>query len=245
MIKLNKMKLERSKPDTDCDIKVVAKTVFLEEYSKPAKKQFLFCYKIQIINESQQKVKLLNRHWIIIDSNSQVNEVKGPGIVGLQPELEPGQSHEYYSFCNLETNFGTMEGSYEMLGEDDKKFSVEIPRFFLAENLNEFQKPLYQRGSLVKHKQENFIGVVTDYDMYFINDEELYNKNSTKPPKDKPWYYVLVNNTNAISYVPEEHLEKQEEFMDINHPLIDFFFDGTENDRYKRNDKTWEHLRRS
>jgi ApaG protein len=234
-----------SKPDTDCGVKVSAKTVYLEEYSKPSKKQYLFCYKITIINESNVRVRLLNRHWIILDSNSQANEVKGPGVVGQHPELNPGESHEYYSFCNLETNFGTMEGNYEMEKEDGTTFLAPIPRFFLAENLNEFEKPLYKRGSLIKHKYENFIGVVTDYDMYFINDEELYNKDPHKPSKDKPWYYVLINNTNAISYVPQDHLEKQEEFVEINHPLVDFFFDGKENDSYKRNDKTWEHLRRA
>ncbi len=239
------MNLTESKTDTDCDVKVTAKTVYLQEYSKPAKKQFLFCYKISISNESTQTVKLLNRHWIIIDSNSHVNEVKGPGVVGLQPEIAPGETHSYFSFCNLETNFGTMEGNYEMSDEDGNTFDVSIPRFFLAETLNEFDKPLYKRGSLVKHKHDGFVGVITDYDMYFINDEELYSKDERKPDKNKPWYYVLINNTNAISYVSQEYLEQEEAFVDINHPLVDFFFDGIEGNLYKRNEKTWEHLRRA
>jgi ApaG protein len=126
-------------------VEVSAKTIFLEEYSKPSKKQFLFSYKIRIQNNSKDIVKLLNRHWVIIDSDSNRNEVNGSGVVGLQPEIFPGHYHEYYSFCNLETNFGTMEGSYEMQNlKTSETFFVTIPRFYLAETLNQFDKPLSQ-----------------------------------------------------------------------------------------------------
>ena len=224
-------------------IQVSAKTVFLEDYSKASENKFLFCYQIRIKNEGDEKVKLLNRHWIIIDSDSHKDEVKGPGVLGLQPELEPGQVHEYYSFCNLETNFGTMEGSYEFIDNDNNTFFVEIPRFYLSDNLNEFDKPNFGRGSLVKHKEEGYLAVVTDYDMYFINDEEIYDKNESSPAKDKPWYYVLINKTNAISYIAQENLEAVENPEEIEHPLVDFFFDGFDGDKYNRNEKTWDELK--
>lgn len=224
-------------------VRVSAKTVFLEDYSKAAESKFLFCYQIKIQNDSNETVKLLNRHWIIIDSNSKKDEVKGPGVLGLQPELAPGESHEYFSFCNLETNFGTMEGSYEFIDNDNNTFFVAIPRFYLADNLNEFPKPNFGRGSLVKHKKEGYIAVVTDYDMYFINDEEIYAKDESAPARDKPWFYVLINKTNAISYISQENLEPVETDEEIEHPLIDFFFDGFDGEKYIRNDKTWDELK--
>jgi ApaG protein len=232
---------------TESQVDVSAKTIYLEEYSKPAEKSFLFCYKISITNNGNKKVKLLNRHWIIIDSDSKKSEVRGPGVVGQQPELAPGESHEYLSFCNLETNFGTMEGSYEMIDEDNNTFFAKIPRFYLADNLNSFDKPSFKRGQIVRHKTEGFRALITDYDMYFINDEEIYNKNSNKPAKNKPWYYVLIDQSNAISYVAEEHLELEDDQESIEHPLLDFFFDGfsTKENKYLRNNKTWDELKRA
>lgn len=226
---------------------VTAKTLFLDEYSKPAENKFLYCYKINISNNGPKKVKLLNRHWIIIDSKSKREEVRGAGVVGAQPELLPGEFHEYYSFCNLETNFGTMEGSYEMVDEDGNVFLAEIPRFFLAENLQEFPRPSFRRGQIVNHKNNNFRGIIVDYDMYFINDEELYKKCIDSPAKDKPWYYVLIDKANAISYVAQEYLEAAEDQSEIEHSLFNFFFDGFDKDKgiYKRNNKTWDNLKRS
>ena len=234
-----------SSTETKHDIKVSAKTVFLDDYSNAKENKFLFCYQITIENNSADTVKLLNRHWIIIDSNSKQDEVKGAGVLGLQPELMPGEKHEYFSFCNLETNFGTMEGSYEFIDSNNNTFFVEIPRFFLADNLNEFPKPNFKRGTIVKHKNEAFTGVVTDYDMYFINDEEIYNKDTSNPAKDKPWFYVLINKTNAISYIAQENLEIVENPEEIEHPLIDFFFDGFDGEKYVRNSKTWDELKES
>lgn len=229
--------------DVKQNIKVYAKTVFLEDYSKPQEDKFLFCYKICIQNDSNETVKLLNRHWIIIDSNSKKDEVKGPGVLGVKPELKPGEKYEYFSFCNLDTNFGTMEGSYEFTDSNNNVFLVPIPRFYLADTLNEFDKPNFKRGSVVKHKQEGFYAVVTDYDMYFINDEEIYAKDESAPSKDKPWFYVLINKTNAISYIAQENLELVENPEEIEHPLVDFFFDGFDGTQYIRNDKTWDELK--
>lgn len=243
--------IEKQNFDTSYQVQVEAKSIYLEEYSKPKDNNFLFCYKITISNNGSRTVKLLNRHWIIIDSNSKRNEVKGPGIVGLQPELAPGESHQYFSFCNLETNFGTMEGSYEFVDEDNEHFLAEIPRFFLADNLNEFDKPQFKRGAIVKHVRDDFKALVTDYDMYFINDEEIYKKHPGSPDKSKPWYYVLVNKSNAISYVAQEDLKNfvpldEEEQFSFEHPLVNFFFDGYDDQAgsYLRNEKTWEQLKR-
>jgi ApaG protein len=232
---------------TTNQVNVSTKTIYLEEYSKPIEKSFLFCYKVIITNNSNKKLKLLSRHWIIIDSDSKKSEVRGPGVVGQQPELPPGESYEYLSFCNLETHFGTMEGSYEMLDEDNNTFFAQIPRFYLSDNLNNFDKPRFKRGQTVHHKTEGFRALITDYDMYFINDEEIYKKNSNNPAKNKPWYYVLIDQTNAISYVAEEHLEIDEDQERIDHPLLDFFFDGfnSQENKFNRNNKTWDELKRA
>lgn len=236
------MTTETSSTEIKHDIVVTAKSVFLDDYSKTNK--YLFCYQITIHNQSKEKVKLLNRHWIIIDSNSHKDEVKGSGVLGQQPELEPGASHQYLSFCSLDTNFGTMEGTYEFIDSHNNTFLVQIPRFFLAQNLNEFEKAKFPRGTIVRHKIENFIAVVTDYDMYFINDEEVYQKDKDAVSKNQPWYYVLIHQTNAISYVAQERLEELTEKIELEHPLLDFFFDGFNGENYTRNDKTWDELKR-
>lgn len=229
----------------DYKIKITALSIFLDEYSNPKKHKYLFCYKVRIANESDKWVKLLNRHWIIIDSNSKIEEVKGPGVLGQQPELVPGDVHEYYSFCNLETNFGTMEGFYEFIDENEEQFLSPIPRFYLAETLNQFDRPIFKRGQIVKHKHDDYRGIITDYDMYFINDEEIYNKNSQKPAKDKPWYYILIDGTNAISYTAEENLVLDQNQKNIEHSLVDFFFNGFDGTKFIRNDKTWDDIKRA
>ncbi len=229
---------------TQYKVQVSAQTIFLEEYSKPSSSEYLYCYKINITNNGPETVQLLNRHWIIIDGNGRREDVNGAGVIGQQPKLAPGESHEYYSFCNLETNFGTMEGEYEFVDNEGNFFLVPIPRFFLAENLFQFPKAQFHRGQIIQHQEEDFKAIVVDYDMYFINDEELYNKNPNQPAKDAPWYYVLIDNTNAIGYFPQEALVALENDEDINHPLVDFFFDE-KGKEYKRNNKSWEDLKQS
>jgi ApaG protein len=229
-------------------VTVEAASIYLDEYSKPSKHEYLFCYRITISNNSENPVKLLNRHWLIIDSKSKKSEVKGAGVVGEQPELAPGKNHSYLSFCSLETDFGTMEGSYEMLNLDSKElFEIQIPRFYLSTNLNEFAANKYRKSSIVRHKENDSQGIVMDYDMYFLNDEQLYMSDPSKPRKDQPWYYILIDKTNALSYTPESSLELAlDQKAEITHPLIGFFFDpaGTQdNSSYKRNNKTWEDLK--
>lgn len=111
-------------------IKVVPE--YLEDKSIESGKKHLFSYRVTILNKGTEWVKLITRHWIIIDSNGNKEEVKGDGVVGYTPELKPGQSFTYTSYCPLDTDWGTMEGSYQMLKRDGSKFDAMIDRFFLV-----------------------------------------------------------------------------------------------------------------
>ncbi len=92
-----------------------------------------FLYRIRISNNGPDPVQLLNRHWVITDANGNVEEVRGPGVIGEQPQLAPGESFEYTSFCPLSTPFGTMEGSYEMVTEQGEHFLANIGLFTLSQ----------------------------------------------------------------------------------------------------------------
>ncbi|MEY4539920.1 MAG: hypothetical protein RLZZ306_1677 [Bacteroidota bacterium] len=113
-------------------VKISVQTEFQPEYSNPFQAHFVFSYHVRIQNESDFTVRLLRRHWYIYDGNGQVREVEGEGVVGQQPTLEPGQSYEYSSGCNLDTSMGKMAGTYKMERiYDGKKFNVIIPDFNL------------------------------------------------------------------------------------------------------------------
>jgi len=108
---------------------VVVRSGYVPEHSQPAHSRWFFSYRIRISNRGPSPVQLLNRHWVITDAHGRVEEVRGPGVVGEQPRLAPGESFEYTSFCPLTTPFGTMEGSYEMVTEDGERFRAKIGRF--------------------------------------------------------------------------------------------------------------------
>ncbi len=113
-------------------VKVSVETVYQSEYSNPANQHYMFAYKITIENLSEYTVQLLRRHWHIFDSNGSYREVEGEGVVGEQPIIEPGESHEYVSGCNLKTDMGSMKGSYEMCRLlDNQPLLVNIPEFQL------------------------------------------------------------------------------------------------------------------
>jgi ApaG protein len=113
-------------------VKVTVTTNYLPDYSSPGQQHFVFAYKINIQNNSEFTVKLLRRHWFIHDTNGIVREVEGEGVVGQQPVLEPGDSHEYVSGCNLKTGIGKMRGTYLMeCLVDGRQFNVFIPEFVL------------------------------------------------------------------------------------------------------------------
>ncbi len=111
-------------------VRVSVTTEYQPEYSSPAQSHYVFTYKITIENFSEYTVQLLRRHWHIHDANGTEREVEGEGIVGQQPVLEPGESHEYVSGCNLKSGLGKMYGTYQMERiVDGRKFEVNIPEF--------------------------------------------------------------------------------------------------------------------
>jgi ApaG protein len=112
-------------------IRVSVRARFSEQNSDPQARQWVFLYTITIRNEGGERVQLLSRHWIITDANGEIEEVKGPGVVGKQPVLEPGQGFEYTSACPLKTPFGSMHGTYQMLGPANEPFDVQIAGFAL------------------------------------------------------------------------------------------------------------------
>jgi ApaG protein len=113
-------------------VQVVALVKYLAEQSDEADNRFVFSYTITLTNNGDSTVQLLSRHWIITDSNNQVQEVRGQGVVGEQPVLKPGQSFGYTSGTVISTPVGTMTGSYQMVAEDGTKFDAPIPQFVLS-----------------------------------------------------------------------------------------------------------------
>ena len=113
-------------------IAVDVDTSYLEDQSDPGGNRFVFAYTITIKNEGQVSARLLRRHWVITDANGQVQEVRGDGVVGEQPYLEPGQGFRYTSGAVLETPVGAMQGSYEMQDDDGVTFDAPIAPFTLA-----------------------------------------------------------------------------------------------------------------
>jgi ApaG protein len=114
------------------DITVSVKSAYLPENSDPARSQFVFAYTVTITNSGEVAAQLVSRHWIITDAESQVQEVKGLGVVGQQPLLQPGESFEYTSGTSLPTAVGTMHGTYQMVAGDGKTFDAAIPPFTLS-----------------------------------------------------------------------------------------------------------------
>ena len=110
---------------------IQVRTQYVPEESNPQNQYFFFAYTISIKNLNGGPVQLLNRHWIITDGHGKIEEVRGPGVVGQQPCLNPNDSFEYTSYCPLRTPTGSMRGSYQMSHENNDKFDVEIPEFEL------------------------------------------------------------------------------------------------------------------
>jgi len=113
-------------------IRVDVTTSYIEDQSKPDEGRFVFSYTITILNEGTIAAKLMTRHWIITDANGKVQEVRGEGVVGEQPYLQPGQGFRYSSGAVIETPVGAMQGSYQMIGDDGSSFDAEISPFRLA-----------------------------------------------------------------------------------------------------------------
>lgn len=112
-------------------IKVTAQPVYLEQQSSPRDSLFVWAYTIELQNLGDRTVQLINRYWHITDASGKVEEVRGPGVIGAQPVLKPGESFQYVSGASLHCSSGIMYGSYEMEYEDGERFEVEIPAFSL------------------------------------------------------------------------------------------------------------------
>jgi ApaG protein len=111
-------------------VRVQVESRFVE--SDPERGGWLFAYRVRITNEGGDTVQLISRHWIITDANGETEEVQGPGVVGAQPVLAPGESFEYTSACPLRTSFGTMHGTYQMVTDTGDGFDAEIAAFALS-----------------------------------------------------------------------------------------------------------------
>jgi ApaG protein len=113
-------------------IRVDVNTNYVDDQSKPDENKFAFAYTITIRNEGEVPARLLARHWVITDANGKVQEVRGEGVVGETPHLQPGQGFRYQSGAVLETPVGAMQGSYRMVADDGTQFDAPIAPFRLA-----------------------------------------------------------------------------------------------------------------
>ena len=112
-------------------IAVSVEPTYLEENSSPATSRYLWAYRVTIENQGRETVQLLSRHWMITNARGEFTEVKGPGVVGKQPLLKPGESYSYTSGAPLDTPSGMMGGSYQMESDRGELFDIEIPTFSL------------------------------------------------------------------------------------------------------------------
>ncbi|MCX9158239.1 Co2+/Mg2+ efflux protein ApaG [Niveibacterium sp. 24ML] len=113
-------------------IAVTAQAQYIEDQSAPEEGRFVFSYHVTIENTGEIPAQLISRHWVITDADGRVQEVRGVGVIGEQPRLEPGEAFEYTSGCALATPVGTMRGAYQMVTDAGSKFEAAIPEFVLA-----------------------------------------------------------------------------------------------------------------
>ncbi len=117
-------------------ITIRVRPVYIDTESNPIEHKFLFAYYVQIENHGTESVQVLRRHWFVNHGGARVEEIEGEGIVGRQPVIAPGTTHEYNSFCILESLEGSMEGTYLIKRESGEYFRVQIPRFILRAMAN-------------------------------------------------------------------------------------------------------------
>jgi ApaG protein len=116
---------------TSQDIRITVEPYYLDDQSSPSDDHYVWAYHVKIENVGEATVQLINRYWRITDANGQIQEVRGSGVVGEQPVLDPGESFEYTSGTPLGTPSGIMVGTYEMETQNGERFDVEIPAFSL------------------------------------------------------------------------------------------------------------------
>lgn len=113
-------------------IRVTVKSQYIPDRSAPRERRYAFSYTVTIRNEGTESAQLLSRHWIIVDNEGGQQEVKGEGVVGVQPMLRQGESFEYTSWCVIPTASGSMRGTYQMVANSGKRFEAEIAPFRLG-----------------------------------------------------------------------------------------------------------------
>jgi ApaG protein len=130
-MRMTQVERSRSYAEVTRSIRVTVRPVYLEEHSSPTDNKYVWAYHVRIENEGTETVQLRNRYWRITDATGRTEEVRGPGVVGKEPVLNPGESHEYTSGVPLPTPSGIMDGTYEMEDEAGGRFEVAIPAFSL------------------------------------------------------------------------------------------------------------------
>jgi ApaG protein len=113
-------------------IRITVESEYLPEQSAPPQARYAFAYTVRIANEGNEEAQLISRHWIITDSSGRIEEVRGAGVVGHQPNLKPGEAFQYTSWCVIRTPRGTMHGTYQMVRPDGSEFDAEIAPFALV-----------------------------------------------------------------------------------------------------------------
>lgn len=113
-------------------IRIQVQSQHVEERSQPERGYWFFAYRVLISNVGEEPAQLISRHWVITDGDGKIEHVRGPGVVGAQPRLEPGESFDYQSACPLPTPVGTMHGTYQMVTDAGESFDAEVAPFTLA-----------------------------------------------------------------------------------------------------------------
>jgi len=125
-------------PDSEAvtrSVRVTVRSQYLPHHSSPQTGQWVFAYTVRISNEGDDPVQLVSRHWTITDAEGGSRDVQGPGVVGAQPRLEPGEAFEYTSGCPLSTPIGSMHGTYQMVTDGGEQFDAKVAEFELSEPL--------------------------------------------------------------------------------------------------------------
>lgn len=117
---------------TSAGYRVAVTPTYVPEQSDADQRRYVFEYQIQVRNTEGKPATLRSRHWVIVDELGRVNEVRGEGVVGRQPHLQPGQTFVYKSYCPLPTPWGTMQGEFQMEADDGEWFEIKVGRFFLV-----------------------------------------------------------------------------------------------------------------
>jgi ApaG protein len=124
--------MSKTKTKAEPKFTISANVSYIASESRPNHNYYFFAYKIRIQNTGSIPAQLLQRHWIITDAFGRTEEVRGPGVVGMQPSIQPGQTFEYDSACPLSTSCGSMKGFYQMMCDNGNEYPIEIPEFYLV-----------------------------------------------------------------------------------------------------------------